>query len=68
MGWLNYKHISDLTLDVSYFIIAISHRVSYTGVGNFIIRASGSDKQMLCGSLIAHAAPTILAVNKTKKG
>ena len=34
---------------------------------NFIIGASGSDKQMLCGSSVAHAAPTISAVNKIKK-
>ena len=41
---------------------------SLTQVGNFIIGASGSDKQMLCGSSVARAAPTILAVNKIKKG
>ena len=35
-------------------------------VGNFIIGASGSVKQMLCGSSIA--ALTILAVNKIEKG
>ena len=33
-------------------------------VGNFIIGASGSDKQMLCGSSAASAAPTISVVNK----
>ena len=38
-----------------------------TRVGNFIIRASGSDKQILCGSSVARAAPTISAVNKKKK-
>ena len=38
-----------------------------TRVGNFIIGASGSDKQMLCGSFVARAAPTISAVNKIKK-
>ena len=36
-------------------------------VGNFIIGASGSDKQMLCGSSVARAALTISAVNKIKK-
>ena len=33
-------------------------------VGDFIIGASGSDKQILCGSSVARAAPTISAVNK----
>ena len=37
-------------------------------VGNFIIGASGSDKQMLCGSSVARAAPTISAVNKIQNG
>ena len=36
-------------------------------VGNFIIGASGSDKQMICGSSGARAAPTISVVNKTEK-
>ena len=35
-----------------------------TGVGNFIIGASGFDKQMLC---VARAAPTLSAVNKIQK-
>ena len=39
----------------------------HTRVGNFIIGASGSDKQMLCGSSVASAAPTVSAVNKMKK-
>ena len=39
-----------------------------TRVGNFIIGASGSDKQMLYGSSVARAAPTKLAVNKIQKG
>ena len=37
-------------------------------VGDFITGASGSDKQMLCGSSVARAAPTISAVNKIQKG
>ena len=37
-------------------------------VGNFIIGASGSDKQMLCESSVAGAAPTVSAVNKIKIG
>ena len=42
--------------------------ILYTGprIGNFIIGASGSDKQMLCGSSVARAAPTISAVNVNK--
>ena len=38
-----------------------------TQVGNFIIEALGFDKQMLCGSSGAHAAPTISVVNKNEK-
>ena len=37
-------------------------------VGNFIIGASGSDKQMLCGSSGVRADPTISVVNKIQKG
>ena len=39
-----------------------------TQVGNFIIGASGSDKQMLCRSSVACAAPIISNVNKIQKG
>ena len=37
-----------------------------TRVENFIIGASGSDKQMLCRSSGARAAPSISGVNKTR--
>ena len=40
----------------------------FSRVGNFIIGASVSDKQMLCGSFVACAAQTISAVNKIQKG
>ena len=51
------------------FCWTISPNVGQTPrVGNFIIGASGSDKQMLCGSSVARAAPTISAANKNKKG
>ena len=36
-------------------------------VGNFIIGASGSDKQTLCESSVTRAALAISAVNKIKK-
>ena len=39
-----------------------------TWVGNFIIGANGSDKQMLCGSSIERVAQTISAVNRIQKG
>ena len=39
------------------------HREVSLMVGKFIIGASGSDKQMLCGSSEARVAPTISAVN-----
>ena len=32
------------------------------------IGASGSDKQMLCGSSVAPGTPTISAVNRIQKG
>ena len=38
-----------------------------TRAGNFIIGASGSEKQMLCGSSVARDDPTISAVNKIQK-
>ena len=39
----------------------------YTQVGNFIIRASGSDKQMLCASSGARAALNIAAEKSKQK-
>ena len=41
--------------------------VSKTRVGNFIIGASGSDKQILCGSSVARAAPTIIGCKQDPK-
>ena len=45
----------------------ILYSLAYTRAGYFIIGATGSDKLMLYGSSVARAAPTISAVNKTKK-
>ena len=48
-------------------MLMVDFCTSTAWVGNFIIGANGSDKQMLCGSCIARAAPTISAVNRIQK-
>ena len=54
---------TDQTLLILTFTRAVSSPV-YSRVGNLIIGASGSDKQMLYGSSVARAAQTTSAVNK----
>ena len=47
--------------------VCFAEKAILSRVGNFIIGASGSDKQMLYGSSVARAVPAISAVNKIKK-
>ena len=43
------------------------HRLEIPRVGNFIIGASGSDKQILCGSSVARAAPDYISCKQDPK-
>ena len=58
--------ILGVLVEKRYYSTAMYHSI-FARVGNFIIGASGPDKQTLCGSSVACAAPTISAVNKIKK-
>ena len=69
--YAKYKHVANVAVGSFCGTMQVTYRRQFTKrefivlelsprsrVGNFIIGASGSDKQMLRGSSVARAAPT----------